>query len=1357
MHRRKWVLIVAILGAVIIFGGYFGWRLTRANDRIKNILLEKAQPFLAQDSDIEHVETDLSSLHLSGVRLAPKDRSFSVEIQDVRLGYSLWNLIKYGFSPHKVTHEVILIHPVVVVYKSSLGKEGKSAEKEWLGFKKMLEELNAIKRITVREAEVILEDSSGKKLRMTHSLDGCFRALSADSASVRLTGKLLESRDNNLAMEGSLSLLSGKPLRMFVNIKESVPSSELPFLLPSYIKVTGGRIQGKINFDHVNGASGFLEIRNGGLSFKKANLKFEDVNVKGIFKGKDFELRKAVAKFNGSRLKIQGKVHNILDPHLDISIICNRFDVSTFLSQAVPESRYPVSGTGRFNFYYTGFLNNPIMKGNFSSKNLTVSGISFDNFRAKISLCDNIFSIDGLGRENGKTRLNLKGSIDFSNSLQKTSLALGLNGNFSPLLPSWVRKKVVSCSGNMEVRAGGELSNLIGKAIGNLTVVSQERDTLFLQPDFSYTNKILSVNIQSNKEFALSGEIRSPFLKNSVWEIKGKGIENVIQPMLSDRLRRMFVGMSIEGDFSSYGTKREIWFRGLNNNKKTSPRVFEVKITDYQTKKARDRIKFVGSYFGSGGEELPILAYGTLSKQNILINRGVIGDFASIWGHYQLDSTKKLQLYFKLSNFSIDKVHNIFPALRAYSGKLWGNIKINGTALQPAVNLDLTLQKGNFHTVGIFEGEFNARWKGRKLQMLKISFQRNGDPILTGKVENIKGDSLSGELEGERVKFGDLILALAGENIFKGTGNINIQFGGKADAPVLSGAVEVNDGTLKSIPFRKLKTEMVDTLWTEQGFAGGMFYIKNGQLIRNDGLKLLFWGDIPHTEEKDADISLLAQGNILSILPEISDMVKKANGEGEIFLRWGGRPGEWVLGRGRAAIDNGEIELSSFVKKIKKLNARIELKEKERFVHVSNLSGEIDGGMFRITNIPEGSKGVVPLILDKPGLNLGIIKLSSAKKGIKLHLPGLMEKGDQGRLAFGGIKKEGSFIIAGPSSEPLFRGTLFLRSLRLTYPFLSIKSDAGVDKTLAFLQKINWDIRVVPEKDVCYIRDIETPLGNINVALQLQNEYGELYLKGIIQQGNFEVWGNLVSTEGSIDVLDHYFKPERITFDYPRGADDPIIAGRAFTTVTDSMGMMSTIWLSLSSIDDVTGMKTNGGPWGKVKFRFSTDNPNLGRTEADLLSAMGYSEKDLKDRAYDALGMRIENLVFRPIFRPIEREIRRHLGLDIFRLSSMFGRNVVQLRAMNRSIFDPKFLFRSTKLTLGKYLARGLFLTYSGQVDNGFGFRYPSHGIGFRHALTLEYAIRPDLFLQMEYTYDSQLLSDRREDKRIWLRHTFPF
>ena len=133
--------------------------------------------------------------------------------------------------------------------------------------------------------------------------------------------------------------------------------------------------------------------------------------------------------------------------------------------------------------------------------------------------------------------------------------------------------------------------------------------------------------------------------------------------------------------------------------------------------------------------------------------------------------------------------------------------------------------------------------------------------------------------------------------------------------------------------------------------------------------------------------------------------------------------------------------------------------------------------------------------------------------------------------------------------------------------------------------------------------------------------------------------------------------------------------------------------------------------------------------------------------------------VFRPILRPIENQIRRRLGLDVVRVSSMISRNLMQLQTQENqdTPLDPKWLLRSTRLTLGKYLAPGLFLIYSGQVQKDMGVQYRLNGLGFRHAISLEYSIRPDLFLEMEYTYDSQLLSDRREDKKIWLRHIFPF
>jgi hypothetical protein len=339
----------------------------------------------------------------------------------------------------------------------------------------------------------------------------------------------------------------------------------------------------------------------------------------------------------------------------------------------------------------------------------------------------------------------------------------------------------------------------------------------------------------------------------------------------------------------------------------------------------------------------------------------------------------------------------------------------------------------------------------------------------------------------------------------------------------------------------------------------------------------------------------------------------------------------------------------------------------------------------------------------------------------------------------------------------LIRGTFLLTASQITYPFLPVdKEKDASSKLIGFLESVNWGIKIVPRKDVHYIRNFNSPISNAYLDLLLKDGYGDLNLRGIIKDESFEIWGNLVSTEGTIEFLDHYFRPERITFDYPKGTTNPILAGRSSTTVIDSTGMPSTVWLSLTTVDEETGLEKEGGNWKEIKFRLSTDSPNLGRTEADLLSALGYSAQEFKERAYDALGMRLDNIVFRPIFRPIEKGIRHHLGFDVVRFFSTFSRNIAQLQSIDPISFDPKILLKRTRVMLGKYLAPGLFITYSGEIQEGL-FRYHAQGLGFRHALTLEYTIRPDLFLEMEYTYDSQLLSDRREDKRLWIRHIFPF
>jgi len=92
----------------------------------------------------------------------------------------------------------------------------------------------------------------------------------------------------------------------------------------------------------------------------------------------------------------------------------------------------------------------------------------------------------------------------------------------------------------------------------------------------------------------------------------------------------------------------------------------------------------------------------------------------------------------------------------------------------------------------------------------------------------------------------------------------------------------------------------------------------------------------------------------------------------------------------------------------------------------------------------------------------------------------------------------------------------------------------------------------------------------------------------------------------------------------------------------------------------------------------------------------------------------------------------------------------------NDLIESNLFLLRSTKLMIGKYLADQIFLMYSGQLEAGMDIRYQHEGFGLSHKVGLEYRINPSLLLQMEYDYNSLMLM-KRDDKRILLRHSFPF
>src|SRR4030042_3726368 len=196
MKHRGWVPVVALVLTVIIGGGYLGWHLSGAEEKIRETLLSRIRPFLAQESDIEKVKIDLSNVHVQGVRLSPRDRAFSVDIQEVTLGFRLWSLILHGFSLEKVTHEITLVHPVIILNKDKTAT-GVSDGQDWLDVSEVAEALRSVKRILVVSGEIFVSDSLENGVRLAHSLTGWMASDPLDSAFVQVTGKLFESRENN--------------------------------------------------------------------------------------------------------------------------------------------------------------------------------------------------------------------------------------------------------------------------------------------------------------------------------------------------------------------------------------------------------------------------------------------------------------------------------------------------------------------------------------------------------------------------------------------------------------------------------------------------------------------------------------------------------------------------------------------------------------------------------------------------------------------------------------------------------------------------------------------------------------------------------------------------------------------------------------------------------------------------------------------------------------------------------------------------------------------------------------------------------------------------------------------------------
>lgn len=457
-------------------------------------------------------------------------------------------------------------------------------------------------------------------------------------------------------------------------------------------------------------------------------------------------------------------------------------------------------------------------------------------------------------------------------------------------------------------------------------------------------------------------------------------------------------------------------------------------------------------------------------------------------------------------------------------------------------------------------------------------------------------------------------------------------------------------------------------------------------------------------------------------------------------------------------IENMRIKItidSTAKAKIERMNAII---GEDAIVEITN--------SYNHTSQPLDSS-FIPLKIEPTGIDFGVILLNTlTDKGVRFRIPGVMRSGEYGRIRLTGKGENEWFSISGPADSILIRGKAEFSSARITYPPIASGRSNTISAFVQILNNARWDADVVVAQDVWYYREI-IGLENAGfldafsgffdrISLELkvepQDPIHPLQIMGRLADDSFRMIGEIRSESGTIEFLDLLFQMEDGILVFDASNPVPVASARAVTEITnEETGLNEQIFLTLYVLDNETGQKKREGRWGE--FTLDLENER-GDSQEQILASLGYGIEDFQDKGRfrekftSISGGVVSRAMTRRLLRPIERDVAQLLGLDLVRLNPTLAQNFLREQLLgdtsataNGESFYSKYLQAST-LTVGKYITKDLYLSYTGQLgrEEIYGTASVQRKLGFLQKWSVEYrvpAFSPYLVLDAEYEYDN--------------------
>ena len=1358
MKSRHWVItlivIVSTLGTLV----FFAWSQLHINSQLTTILNRRLIAAVGETAHLDAVNLKWGNVYLLGLDL-PLSPSIHLSIDSVRVVINPVRYITSGLKFRELVSNVHVYHPTIC-WKPLAEKEKSSTSskpshpvklsticqlaKPWSdGFLFTWEHGNLLV-VNIDDTVNVLPEFRGilRGEGKTITIDGLGRCL-ADQDNISIAGSL---KVDSVSLQADLkmshaSLSEALPIPR--NISHGLQPSNLTLMLSLLWDSTTVDISGNGFVDSLSVPVDTIFV----ALFPRLQFDLSKSNL---------QLQEGEIQLPGAVIGYSGGIGSILSPMVDLTLEIpeTQLDVITSLIPKFPVEGIEGSVGGSVQIF------GPLDSLNFSAQ-MTLPTLNWQEWNARNVTVDcqgkpKLFDVNLSIGDLLNSRVTATSQVDLRGDSPVLTSRINLDGYF---LRHWIPD-----APSLTLKGSGTWSNQSTEWRGELFRENQPH----AQWKFTYQNSEIQAELSRPDGYSASVELHDLSLRDR-FQADLKHPNLLIYELLNRRLlpEAMDVTASVTGTIDSLNYDLEL----THDHKPFAARTqgtFNWESSSNGTAEGKLQLLGLSSLPQLNGDYRMVWQGDSLKLQNLSIENYLSGNGLITLSPVALKNFELSINRLNLADLALDVP---FLSARGVAGII--NAEFLGHESNGTLTWDANLHWYEGAVAGVQELWGTGTLQGTTSKItIKECHVGQGIQLLayTDGTVDFALDSLSLSAVSRTKTLQLIISTLTGKKVswISGNAELDVTMEGSLKHPVVNTYLELTKGKLAGISFEKIEAFSLNLF---RDLPNGNLTVDSVKADFGSDFHLRGNGTIPVRSTGTFDCDFHGSGDFLAVFSKLSSFFGVATGGGKLQGHLGGTLSHPHLDWGDFGIRDGKMVIKGLFGEMERINLDLAI-QPDGFVSVEKLEFQTHGTTMRWRNYHElsiASGPLEPIRLDVLGLNLGIWVLDYSSDAVSLNIPGLMESSWTGNLELTGRVEGERFLIAGPADHLLIRGSATFSNATVTFPFVGGSGPPSkfVQGVIRTLENARWDLNLNLGSDVHYSREITTtedipifgPISTVfnritaditadpkTNALTIQHPDTTYLMEGILE-----------STQGRVEFLDLNFDVERVTLEFDHYDPRPWVSARARTTVTDSLGIMRTIYLTFYSVDSLTGERSLRGRWGDFTLVLEDDQ---NRSQEEILGMLGYSISNIKEKVTGISETLFSGYVDRFVFRPVEQALRKLTGMDRVEINPQFVQNVFRseiLRNRQTDTLDVNFgvkYLTGSRISVGKFVTRDLFLGYTGelagQIEGIAGGR-----LGLIHLWNVEYRIKPfspNLVLDLVYEYDDL---DRRSDRSIQLRYSF--